>query len=483
MNVHINPFFRLIRFDKLLLSLLESPFVFQVHRIFQMHLWELILHRSPGQFKRVHERTRLHRIVNRLLHEPKLTQKLSPSLSSQAHRPRIRNLLASISSPVHSRNTDRIIPQLIRTVHLHHALPILRLQVVFLRLLEISVRLQLLSQVQMCLCQQILPESAHKSDHLIVHAILLVHINRQVVLLHRQIHLLSLFKLPGSLQLPRALRIQNCRLLVRHVSNRHTVRVFPLVHATVHLHCISRHPSSHVMPLRLLIRTGLLIMPRNPLKERSSRHRILRLHNRCRLLPLPALYRSLNRFNALPSLHKVVDRSVQLLLMYQPITPLLLQLHDLRWELPTTQIHRSSVSIPTSVSISRLLIPRKPLKVFTSTDMHRRLCQARCNRIQQTGIERVRSHASHNLGCTAWEATLQVQRNRAHKVALLLLHSTGLLLLARLNQPLVMRPPQVLRLGDVLQIRNVDSLLPLVHLCIHIDRILNLPVLEENALC
>mmetsp|Transcript_12166 Transcript_12166/g.23126 ORF Transcript_12166/g.23126 Transcript_12166/m.23126 type:complete len:511 (-) Transcript_12166:2571-4103(-) len=136
-DVHVDGLLGLVSLDELVLRLLEPPLVLQVHRVLEVHLRQLLLHGRARELKGVHERSRLHSVVDGLLDEPKLGEQRGARLAPKAHRPRVRHLLGGVGPAVRARDADGVVPHLVRAVHLHRRLPVLGLEEVLLSLLEV----------------------------------------------------------------------------------------------------------------------------------------------------------------------------------------------------------------------------------------------------------------------------------------------------------------------------------------------------------
>eukprot|EP00961_Rhodomonas_salina_P294475 3934609-Rhodomonas_salina.2 len=151
-----------------------------------MNLWQLRLHRRARELERLLERPALRRVINCLLGQPELGQQLRARLPAQRHRPRVRHLLRRVDPAVALGDADRIVPHVVRAVHVDRALPVVGLDVVPLRVLELALRLQLLRQVQVRLGEQILAVLPDQPDHVLVVPVLLVHVDCEVRLVHHQ---------------------------------------------------------------------------------------------------------------------------------------------------------------------------------------------------------------------------------------------------------------------------------------------------------
>mmetsp|Transcript_36111 Transcript_36111/g.90175 ORF Transcript_36111/g.90175 Transcript_36111/m.90175 type:complete len:413 (-) Transcript_36111:1159-2397(-) len=330
-HVHVDCLLRLIRLDELSLGVGEPALVFQEHGVFEVYVRQFRLETHARELEGVGEGAALHGVIDSLLQQPELLEQHRAPLAPQGHRPRVRHLLARVGSSVVLGDPDGVLPQLVGAIHLDRALPVFRLEILLLGVAPAVVTLQLLRQVEVRLGEKIFPERRHQTDHVVVHAVLLVHVDGQVVLLDGQVHLLGLLPALVGLELPRALRVQQRCLGVRHVPHGHLVRRLPPIRATVHLHRLARLPRTQKAPLRLIVLAGLLVVPRDaaivrlklagPGPAAAAR---LRVHDLERFLPVAALHRRLDGFDALAGFDEVVDGGVHLFHLHQVVAPPLL---------------------------------------------------------------------------------------------------------------------------------------------------------------
>mmetsp|Transcript_49965 Transcript_49965/g.112305 ORF Transcript_49965/g.112305 Transcript_49965/m.112305 type:complete len:218 (-) Transcript_49965:103-756(-) len=208
---------------------------------------------------------------------------------------------------------DRVVPEVVGAVHVDRRAPVLRLDVVLLGELEVAFRLELLGQVEVCLRQQILAVGRHQPDHVVVPAILLVHVDREVGLVYHDVKALRLLELARPLQLVRLGDVQHRHLRLGHVLRRQPVRPLPLVDLRVHLDGILRGACPKVEVLRLVVVPHALVVPGDREQVRLCVGHVKRLDNLRRFRPLPAGDRSVDGLDVRTRLREVVDGGVGLL--------------------------------------------------------------------------------------------------------------------------------------------------------------------------
>ena len=248
--------------------------------------------------------------------------------------PLVRDALGRVGTPVLLGDPHRILPQFRLLVHLHRALPILTFEVPALGLAVVAVGLKLPSEVDVGLAQEIFSVETHQPDHLVKLPVALIHLDREVVLLHRQVHLLSFLVPSGGLELLAALHVQLVGVRVSHVAHRDFVCVFPLVSSAVHLHSLAGLTRAEEAALGLLVVPRLLVVPPDSLVKALELVVVaaplgLALDNLQRLFPVFTLNSSLDSFDPATSLDEVVDGGILLLHVNQVIAPLFLQRSDL----------------------------------------------------------------------------------------------------------------------------------------------------------
>eukprot|EP00966_Prymnesium_polylepis_P030374 706267-Prymnesium_polylepis.1 len=147
----------------------------------------LLLARRVREGEGVLKGARLGRVVDRLLDEPKLGQQLRARLAAEGDRPRVRHLLGRVDAAVQLGHADSIVPQVVGAVHVDRRAPVLRLDVVLLGELEVAFGLELLREVEVRLGEQVLAVGRDQPDHVVVAAVLLVHVDREVRLVDHHV--------------------------------------------------------------------------------------------------------------------------------------------------------------------------------------------------------------------------------------------------------------------------------------------------------
>ena len=157
------------------------------------------------------------RVVDRLLDEPELGEELGARLAAERDRPRVCDLLRGVDAAVELGDADGVVPKLVGAVHVDGGAPVLRLDVVLLRELEVALGLELLRQVQVGLGQQVLAVRRHQPDHVVVPAVLLVHVDREVGLVHHHVEALRLLQLAAALEAVGLGDVEHRHLRLAHV--------------------------------------------------------------------------------------------------------------------------------------------------------------------------------------------------------------------------------------------------------------------------
>mmetsp|Transcript_19712 Transcript_19712/g.55028 ORF Transcript_19712/g.55028 Transcript_19712/m.55028 type:complete len:240 (-) Transcript_19712:1884-2603(-) len=115
------------------------------------------------------------------------------------------------------------------------------------------------------------------------------------------------------------------------------------------------------------------------------------------------------------------------------------------------------------------------------------LVQASLGKSGQNGLQQCRVVAlvvcHHHMCGAGGEAALEVKRNGPKVVPLLLLHHARLLLLARLQQPLVVLPLQGICFRVLVGGGHSDCIIPLVNILVHGDALIDLALREQQVLC
>mmetsp|Transcript_759 Transcript_759/g.1338 ORF Transcript_759/g.1338 Transcript_759/m.1338 type:complete len:273 (-) Transcript_759:58-876(-) len=270
----------------------------------------------------------------------------------------------------------------------------------FLRVLKVALVLQLLRQVRVRLRQQVLPVQSHQPHHLVVLPRLFVHVYREVMLLHRQVHPLRLLQLVQRLQLARAASVQRVHLGVGEVTHGNLVRRLPLPRARVHLHRIASQSGFDVVPLRLLPLPRLVVVARDALVKGQRHVAALCFDDPRGLCPLSTLDRRLDRLHALPGLDEVIDGGIHLLAHHQPVAPLLLQPRHIAGELAARELHGPAERVTATVRLHRLSAPPLMLVKLARLFVHPGALKRVGDRVHESGVVGA-GVRNHHRGCFA----------------------------------------------------------------------------------
>ena len=209
-----------------------------------------------------------------------------------------------------------------------------------------------------------------------------------------------------------------------------------------------------------------------------------------RLRPLPRVDRRVDGLQLLVGLNVVVDGGVHLLLVHQPVAPLVLQRDDVAGEHPARQIDSAAVRMPAAVRLDGTLVEAQLLEEVAGLLEHRRLAERRRDRlllllrdghlVRVDDVRRLRRQAAG-----------QVQVDRLDVLALALAEVCRLVLLLRLHQPLVVRLAHLVGVLVALRLRHrnrlvePEQLFPHGHGLVHfvpleVDRLGRLEVLVQH---
>eukprot|EP01136_Pigoraptor_vietnamica_P016315 Opistho-1_new@60213 len=440
------------------------------------------LHRRPAEVKRKIEGAVVRRVVDRLLQQTKLREQLDRRVPAEALGPQERDLLREVGAALLLRDAVGVVPHVVGAVHVHRALPVLARAVVLLREPVVALRLELLREVEVRLDEQVLVVRRHQPDHLVVLPRLLVHVDRQVGLLDRDVEALGLPELALRLHLLRLVDAKVHHLLRLHARQRELVRGLPAVRARVHADRLHRLPAAHVVALRNVKVADRLKVRGNVAVVLLRRVRVLHLDNLHGLVPLARLDGRLDRLDGAPGLDVVVDRRVHLLLPHEVVAPLLLELHHFRGERSARQVNSPPVRVALAVALERARVHAQLLKELARALVQPGLQQRARNPLEEVRLAHKALVLGDHLRSARGKTGAHVEVDRSGVILLALLHLAGLLLLARVQQPLHVVAAQVLQLGVPLGLRNRDRVVPPVQLLVHLHRFLHAGVLEEDPL-
>ena len=178
--VHVNGFLRLIGLDEFFLGFLESVIIFKVEGKLKMHIWELVAGVVLSKLEGVIEFLLVCLKVNSSLDETVLDQELGTTISAHALCNLDSNFTELFLGAVSLGNTKGFIVHVMGSVHVNTIGPRARFDVVMLSLLEVTVHLERLSEVEVSVFKQIGSEFHDKSDHLVKHLSRLVHVDGKI---------------------------------------------------------------------------------------------------------------------------------------------------------------------------------------------------------------------------------------------------------------------------------------------------------------
>mmetsp|Transcript_26109 Transcript_26109/g.57042 ORF Transcript_26109/g.57042 Transcript_26109/m.57042 type:complete len:451 (-) Transcript_26109:2619-3971(-) len=348
-DVHIHCLLRLLCGDELSLCLLEAALILQEHSILEVHLRQLGLGSSTSELKCLLEGAALNGVVDRLLQQTQLLEQHRTLVTAQTDSPGIRHLLGRVDTTISLGHTQRILPHGVGPIHLYCSLPVLGVCVVLFSLTQVALRLKLLRHQHVCLRQLVFAVVLHQVDHLVVHAILLVHVDGHIILLALHVSLLSLLELVAGFKLTSFLPVEGAHLCVSEVAACHLLSCLPLAGPAVHVDRVDGHVGLDVVALSLLKVLGGLIVLCNALVVRQCTGVIQEVNDAGCLGELAALDGGLNGLHGAARLNEVVDGGVHLLLGHQPVTPLLLNLNHSGRELAAGQVNGLPVGMAAPV--------------------------------------------------------------------------------------------------------------------------------------
>mmetsp|Transcript_18467 Transcript_18467/g.24402 ORF Transcript_18467/g.24402 Transcript_18467/m.24402 type:complete len:342 (-) Transcript_18467:2709-3734(-) len=337
-----------------------------------MDLRNLFLAAGTGQLKCMVKCSTVSRIFNRRFNQAKFIQQFGASLSSKRQCPSISHPLGSCRATVNLGYADGFVPHVVGAVHVNSGQPLSGLGVVVLGFPQVPFHLQLLRQELVRLLQQLLPVGRDQPDHGIVLAVVLVHTDSHIDLLHCEVQLLGLLQLPLLLQLLRLTYVQALHFCGRHVRHSQFVSGVPHVDGRVHLHCQLRSVAQDKELLRLPPRFHLFVMASQSAVVWSAGLLVQSLHQLTCLGPLARTESGVDGFPRGICLDVVVDGHVDLFLLHQEISPHFLQHHHLVWEAAPSQFCGALESIPAFVRLQGLGQLTHLLIEFPSTPMHPR---------------------------------------------------------------------------------------------------------------
>mmetsp|Transcript_53845 Transcript_53845/g.125572 ORF Transcript_53845/g.125572 Transcript_53845/m.125572 type:complete len:559 (+) Transcript_53845:1782-3458(+) len=488
MDIHVDSFLWLVRLDELLLCKLELLVVLQGQGLLEVNVRQLVLRRMVCEFEGMLEVAMLDGVVDGDFDEAVLGEQLSACLGTMLLESRVRlrqhHFFEGLLSTMHLRHTLCVLPLLQLPVHGHGTGPHLRLNVVVLCLLQIALHLILLGNVLVGVVQELLAILGDQPQHLLVLFALLVHVDRQVELVDRQVHLLGLVELHRLLQALGQRDVQLRPLCGGEMRFRHSMGFLVLSMLDVHLDRALRSAGLDKRTLCLLklarvrvVRCELLVEGQG--KRLICAHRSL-VQQRLGFVPLPRSHGGVDGLCGRASLDVVVNCRIHLPLRHQPVAPFLFKRnHEARLGV-LGKLNRLPIRVAAAVCVHRRLDETHALVKPSSPVVHAAGLQARYDFLEQLlGVVGIMS-LDHRSSLCCHSAT-QVQLDRPDVVALDLLELASLLLLLRGQKPLQVKVLQVHDLGVILALGQADGLVILMELLVHGKCFVQLVVIKQDG--
>ena len=325
MLVHVDCLLRLVGFDELFFGFLKAIVILEVQSVFKMDIRELIAGVVFGKFEGIVEPFLVGLEVNSSLNETIFDEELSATFSAHALSNLDGNFSKLFLGAVRLSDTKCLIPEVMCPVHVDCVSPRAALDVVVLSLLEITFHFEGLGQVVVSVLEKVGTELDNKSNHVVKHLRLLIHVDGKIGFSSREVHLFGLLVMTLSLKLLGFLNLNRAILALRQVVDDKLVSLFPLVGAYVHLKSLNVLTSLYEEVLSLLILANLGIMASNLYLVRTDLVSGLVLDEVNGTVPVSSLKSRLNSLVENASLDEVIDGLVELTLRDEPITPFLLE--------------------------------------------------------------------------------------------------------------------------------------------------------------
>lgn len=337
--IHVDGFLRLVGLDKFFLSLLEPVIIFKVQGVLEMHIWQFIACMVFCKLECIIEFLLVGFKVDGGLDQTVFDEELSATISAHTFSDLDGNLSKLFLCSISLGHTKCFFPEVMSSIHIDSIGPRASLNIVMLCLLEVTFHLKGLSQVMVGILQQVGSELHDKTDHVVKHLCLLVHVDSKVRLSSRQVHLFGLLVVALSLKLLCFLHLDCAVLALRQVVNDKLVGFLPLVRSNVHLECLDILSSFHEEGLSLLVLANLSVVACDldlVLPDLVSR---LVLHKVDSAVPVASGQCRLNCLVKDTSLNEVIHSLVELSLRDKPVTPLFLQSHNVVRERLLSEIY------------------------------------------------------------------------------------------------------------------------------------------------
>mmetsp|Transcript_19212 Transcript_19212/g.26022 ORF Transcript_19212/g.26022 Transcript_19212/m.26022 type:complete len:291 (-) Transcript_19212:2899-3771(-) len=198
--IHVDGFLGLVGLNELLLGLLEAVVVLKVESVLQVHVRELVASMVLGKLEGVVEALLVSLEVDGSLDQTVLDQELGAALGAHSLSDLDGDLAELFLGTVGLGDAESLVPEVVSAIHVDGVGPGATLDVVVLGLLEVALHLERLGKVVVRVLEQVSAELDHESDHVVEHLRLFVHVDGEIGLTRRQIHLLSLLVVTLSLE-------------------------------------------------------------------------------------------------------------------------------------------------------------------------------------------------------------------------------------------------------------------------------------------
>ena len=333
-RVHLDGLLGLVRLDERHLRLAELALVLQEQSALQANLLDLrrLVPAVLRQRERVLEVAAGAGVLDAGVQQPELLEQRRALLGPvQRPRPRVRHLLRGGSAPPRARGAHRLLPRAGVAVHLHGEAPVAVLRVQTLGFFSAA----LLGERQ----RELRPRRfqgfgavplSDQTELVIEQTVLLVHRDREVVPVRRDVRGLGVRERSASLERSSATRVQ-----IEHGARvsapfGDATRGVPVVVPRVHLHRAVRIEPFQKTRFRDRERpTSFVVLRQTQVRGCVSMivpffRSLLRVENLQRRLRLPGFQRALDRFRDIPRLDVVVRRLLRVrnaALVHQVVAP------------------------------------------------------------------------------------------------------------------------------------------------------------------
>jgi hypothetical protein len=192
---------------------------------------------------------------------------------------------------------------------------------VVLSLLELTLKFELLGKVMVSVLQQVNSEFLDKSDHLVVHLGLLVHVDGKIRFISSQIHLFSFLVMGFLLEFSSFVNLDFGVLTLGEISGNDKLSLIPFVGSNIHLECLNILSCVDEILLSEVKLTNFSVVLGNLSVVRSCNFGLLVLHKLDGSVPFSGGKSGLDSLVEDISLDEVLNGQIELLLGDQPVTP------------------------------------------------------------------------------------------------------------------------------------------------------------------